>query len=507
MNPTVIRRLSALAGVLALVAATAACGPGGPASAGSITLPRPTAITQPDSTPPGSVPPPDSTLAPDTTVPGQPTLPGETTATTVDGVDPGGPTDEPGDPEEPDASSSSVLTVYFIDGDGSAVPTNRTVTTDEVARAAMEAIIGGPTSSEADAGLATALPADTLVLGLRVFGGTAFLDLSREAEAGGGSAAMLGRLAQIVYTLTEFQSVDRVQILLDGEEAEYFSGEGILIADPLTRSDLLSSVPLGDPVGSGTVSVWGPDNLPPVDLDDGSTRRVVLVAADDTLNVRATPGIGGTIIGELEPGVAVALAGEQGQVGSSTWVTVATPAGPGWVNEFYLNATHALDPDDPAAVVSSLADRFASGGDFGAYVSERGLWISHHASPLRFRAEELAGLLGSDTTYRWGSNALEDDSPELRARTFDEAIADRFVSDYFDDDTTIVRGETIEGPNGRPAEFAIPIELAGFDYLTVFDPGDEPEYEGLDWTGWIVSLALEDGEYKVIALTIDEWAP
>ena len=478
--------------VLATALLATACGSAGPGTAGPLTMPPTTSTSTPETT----VAEPATTST--TAEPGGPT----TSTTTANTTTTTTPTGEP--------TGSSDVSVYFLDEAGVAVAVTRRVTTERVARAAIQAIIDGPTASESASGLASAMPADTLLLGLTVDGGTATLDLSREAASGGGSAAVLGRLAQVVYTLTEFPTVERVQILLDGDRVDYFSGEGVLVGEPLTRDDFLGAVPIGSPVDQPSVEVWGPDDLPPAPVGGSDTRLVVLVAADDTLNVRAGAGVDARVIGELEPGVAVVLAGGEQVVGSSRWVTVTTPVGPGWVNDFYL-APSADDAftgaNDPARVVEELAEAFATGEGLSEIVSEKGLWVAHHATPIRFRHDDLAGILDSATTYRWGSNALEPDSPEITPKTFSEAVAERFVDAHDDTDTRIMVGELVEGPNGRPTQFAIPTEFVGFPYVTVYDPGDVAEYGGLDWNSWIVSLTLEGGEAKVIGLTIDEWSP
>lgn len=456
-----------------------ACGGSGPRSGGSLTLPPETSSTSQPSSAPST----------------------DTSSQTVDTATTATP------PATTTAAAHYDIVVYFLDSEGRARPTTRTVTTAGVARAAVETLIGGPNRSEADAGLVTSFPSNSLLLGIHIEDGTATVDMSREFEAGGGSLAIVSRLAQLVYTLTQFDTVDRVQLLLDGERTEYFSGEGVLIGDPLTPEDFQSAVPIGDPPKVASVPTWGPDDIAVSDDPDSSTMRVVLVAGDDTLNVRSTPGIDGRVIGRLEPTVTVRVTGETEIVGGSTWRVIETPSGPGWVNGFYLAPTAVVDPGSLELILTELAERFESGADIADLISERGLWVAHHATPVRFTTEELPGILDSDVTYRWGSNALEPDSPEIPRRTFRQAIADKFSSAALDEDTEILVGELIEGPNGRVVEHAVPVELKGFPFVTVFDPGDDPQYGGLDWLGWVVSFSLEEDAYRVVGLTIDEWAP
>ncbi len=125
------------------------------------------------------------------------------------------------------------------------VPAVRTVPqTSAVARASLEALVAGPTADEESSGLSSSVPDGTLILGLDITDGLATVDLSREFESGGGSFSMSSRLAQVVFTLTRFETVDRVAFQLDGDPVTVFSGEGLLLEDPVSRVDYLDLVPL-----------------------------------------------------------------------------------------------------------------------------------------------------------------------------------------------------------------------------------------------------------------------
>jgi hypothetical protein len=49
---------------------------------------------------------------------------------------------------------------------------------------------------------------------------------ARKFEQGSGSSAEFLRLAQVVYTLTQFETIDRVSCQLEGEPVELFGGHG-----------------------------------------------------------------------------------------------------------------------------------------------------------------------------------------------------------------------------------------------------------------------------------------
>ncbi|HZA39105.1 MAG TPA: Gmad2 immunoglobulin-like domain-containing protein [Actinomycetota bacterium] len=107
--------------------------------------------------------------------------------------------------------------------------------TPRIGTAALESLLGGPQSGEGK--VSTAIPADATLLGLTIQDGLATVDLSSEFESGGGSFSMLGRLAQVVFTITQFPTVDRVAFEIEGEPVDVFSSEGIALDKPQTRAD------------------------------------------------------------------------------------------------------------------------------------------------------------------------------------------------------------------------------------------------------------------------------
>lgn len=132
--------------------------------------------------------------------------------------------------------------VWFVSGERVAAVT-RAVTPPAVARAAMTELLRGPGADETAAGLSTSIPAGTALLGLRIVGGVAEVDLSGEFASGGGSLSMLTRVAQVVYTLTGFPTVRSVRFLIDGERVTSIGGEGVIVDPPLTRADVEGPVP------------------------------------------------------------------------------------------------------------------------------------------------------------------------------------------------------------------------------------------------------------------------
>lgn len=131
------------------------------------------------------------------------------TATTTETAPPAESGDEP-----------QAVTVYFV-RDGKIAPAHRRIPpTPAVARAAVDALSRGPTPAERAAGLETAVAANTIVGSLSVENGTATITLQPCPP-----------MEQVIFTLTQFSTVERVKSPCLADEAG------------VTRADLESLMP------------------------------------------------------------------------------------------------------------------------------------------------------------------------------------------------------------------------------------------------------------------------
>jgi len=201
-QPALGRVAASLVTAILVVACGSSSGPIGPVPAPS-TSPEPS-VAQ------GS---PDVTPAP------------STDETTDPSEEPSGPLAS-GSPEPSSAPSAetgtSIVRTYFwlAGGTGSAglVATLHEVPgTKAVATAAVKALLAGPTAVESQHAVTSKVPSGTQLLGLTVDNSVATVDLSSEFDSGGGADAVQTRLAQVVYTLTQFPSVKGVSIRIEGE--------------------------------------------------------------------------------------------------------------------------------------------------------------------------------------------------------------------------------------------------------------------------------------------------
>jgi germination protein M len=171
------------------------------------------------------------------------------------------PADEAGDEE----ANTVSFQVWFANGKklGPAVAT--VDATPRVGSAALDALIEG---SGGAGSLTSAVPPGTTVHSLNIEEGTATVDLSSEFESGSGIPSMGMRLGQLTFTLTQFPTVKRVVLEIDGERVKKFSKEGLVIERPLTRADfedispaIIVNRPLGETEVAGPVTVSGTANV------------------------------------------------------------------------------------------------------------------------------------------------------------------------------------------------------------------------------------------------------
>jgi hypothetical protein len=88
--------------------------------------------------------------------------------------------------------------------------------------------------------------------------GIVTVDLPREFEVGGGSATMLGRLAQLVASVLDVPGAEGIRLAIDGIAVDVFSSEGIVLDDPMTRDSIrefIAPVSLASPAWGATVEV------------------------------------------------------------------------------------------------------------------------------------------------------------------------------------------------------------------------------------------------------------
>ena len=132
------------------------------------------------------------------------------------------------------------LTLYFvaIDSDGSIIrkPVVKTVPkTDSPLTDAIKNLLAGPDASDK---VRTLIPSGTKLIGASVKNGIATLNFNEAFvfNQNFGNDGYSAQLQQIVYTATEFSTVNSVQFLIEGEKKDFLV-EGLWIGSPLSRAN------------------------------------------------------------------------------------------------------------------------------------------------------------------------------------------------------------------------------------------------------------------------------
>ena len=129
----------------------------------------------------------------------------------------------------------------MIDADGTVVRKmiKRSVAkNDSPLTTAINLLLAGPDySNTAERNLTSFIPKGTKLLGARVSNGVAYLNFSDNFEFNQeGTVGQINQLMQVVYTATNFSTVNSVQFLINGQQKKFLGEEGIRIDAPLTKS-------------------------------------------------------------------------------------------------------------------------------------------------------------------------------------------------------------------------------------------------------------------------------
>jgi hypothetical protein len=132
--------------------------------------------------------------------------------------------------------------VYFAANEAIATA-GRAVEGPAVARGAVEALLDGPRGIETEIGLVSEIPQGTELLDIDITAGIATVDLSGDFASGGSDLSMALRVAQVVFTLTQFDTVDTVDVSIDGTVVDVMGGDGVPVAG-VDRVDFADVTPL-----------------------------------------------------------------------------------------------------------------------------------------------------------------------------------------------------------------------------------------------------------------------
>jgi hypothetical protein len=136
-------------------------------------------------------------------------------------------------------------TIFLVQGERLA-PVQRELPAPVSVESVLETLAAGPTATEVQLGLRTALLAPGLMKSGGVSGGIATIDLGQPFTEIAGRDQIVA-LAQIVSTVTGLPGVGRAAFTLDGSPVGVLRGDGAVTTESVSRDDYatLAPVPLG----------------------------------------------------------------------------------------------------------------------------------------------------------------------------------------------------------------------------------------------------------------------
>ena len=133
---------------------------------------------------------------------------------------------------QPSPSTTS-FALYFLRGNYLGVARRNVQSTAAVGAAAVNALLAGPSSSEKTAGLSSSVPPGCALLGLSISSGTATANFNSPYATPASPASELQRVAEVVFTLTQFPTVNRVAFEVDGVTPQQFASGAVNLSCPI----------------------------------------------------------------------------------------------------------------------------------------------------------------------------------------------------------------------------------------------------------------------------------
>lgn len=141
-------------------------------------------------------------------------IPGDSQPRLLEGVQVA-PVSTPTPTPQPEVQVVTV-TVYLLDAASLLAGVSRDVEAPVTPERLMAALVAGPDDEDDAAGRSSAIPQQTELIGARQEGDTLVLDLAEGGLDLGGGQELRRAIAQIVYTITEIDGIERVRILVNG---------------------------------------------------------------------------------------------------------------------------------------------------------------------------------------------------------------------------------------------------------------------------------------------------
>jgi germination protein M len=152
-------------------------------------------------------------------------------------------------PEASPTGETMTVSVYFLRETrlGKAVGTaHREVEIPEgktVAKSAITELLKGPTDKEAEIGLDTAIPDGTKLNSINLDSETKVATIDLSTKFGNGEPDTIqAEIAQVVYTLTQFPTIEKVSFQIDGQDVDIIGD--VDVSQPVDRTNFEEVTPL-----------------------------------------------------------------------------------------------------------------------------------------------------------------------------------------------------------------------------------------------------------------------
>lgn len=241
---------------------------------------------------------------------------------------------------------------------------------------------------------------------------------------------------------------------------------------------------------------------------------VVLVSADNVLNVRTAPGLDQPIL-EMLAGNAreISLTGAEQELDGERWVEIKRgEAGTGWVYGSFLTQqvspqAFCSDPKVKAFVTSFLTA--LSEQDFAGLAvltsPTHGLTIqtAWYNEGVTFKREQVAGLLQDDTVFAWG---IEGGSGLPIQGTFKATVLPQMLNLFQGEVKSPCNSlEVNVGSGPTPGQTPWLFEYGNLNFVALYRAA--PADQELDWRTWAVGIEIIAGSPYAMTMVQYRWEP
>jgi SH3 domain-containing protein len=260
--------------------------------------------------------------------------------------------------------------------------------------------------------------------------------------------------------------------------------------------------PLPQPTGNGSAITPGSPSGP---------YGVILVAANDVLNIRSGPGASTSVVGTFPPTANnVMRTGPSSLSDGDLWVEVQKPGGgTGWVNAYYLTQYVSASAFCADSAVTTLIQNLKT-----SVTTDDGVLLASLVSPIHgmtlqvirdgtrvtYDAEHARWVYDSTYQVSWGAAA---GSGQDVVGSFQQVVQPKLVDVLTASFNTVCEQIQL---GGATYVVAWPPELANIPFDSLYQPGTDA-YGGLDWQTWLLGVEYVSGRPYVFSLSYYAWEP